>query len=237
MGCENDFIQCDNKELTWEDLVRLGVGLTTGGKPAMRVMGLASGPPPCVDTPVDFFGGTGDMVSGNYINLLPAPAPGDWYNNPAPILSGSALFGGAQYRVRRGVADDGGGVSAVMGYWVYDGVSTFSPNIDSTIDNVISIDLIEVVARSGKNIILTLVDNANDKYIQMDLSSKPYGTFSQTIAPGDWSSGVAGGPGFGGFYIAEQAINFFVFVDNTTAGGADDDYDIDNVLLTHIECI
>lgn len=188
--------------------------------------------PQCVDTAVDI------LTNGDFDDNVPPATggPGTWFLHDVSTVPPASIQwdAGGTIQVRIGAPDDGAGSTKILAYDVFDGM-TYTPDIDSSVDQTFSMDLTSVAVRSGKLIMLTLVDYTNGKYIQIDLSAEPYGTYTNTFVPADWTVGVA--PNIGTFWYDGAIVSIFMILDDTASGGFDDDYDIDNVSLTHIECL
>ncbi len=123
-------------------------------------------------------------------------------------------------------------------YQVYDGVS-LSDYIDSTKVIDFECDIVALNVRNGKKIILTFnsVDavGGNEKYYQVDLTDTPYGHVAFSINPSDWIPGSPVTGLIGAGIAGSQLVTFFVTTGNAGTN-RDDDYYIDNVKLSKMDC-
>lgn len=169
-----------------------------------------------------FIGGAG---AGSWVLLISATSGGDinWTPDQVNIISNDAF------------------AFLYLYYFTDTGVG-LTTRIDRTVVNYLSFDLNSINVRNGKRLFLTLVavdENYEDAhYVQIDLSSEPYGTYTMDIAPGDWIPGIPpGGTGLTGCGQAGcEPVVFFATTGNA-GSGRDDDYYIDNVSLTHNDCV
>lgn len=199
------------------------------------IYGRATIPGGCVDTPVDM------VVNGDFSSAVPAFSFLDdpslltnnaWYYND-DLSPGSG--DGTISRVGNAMKVLASTGSDAKDYYLFNHYDGGATTIDSTVEQTFSIDVNSVTVRGGKGFMaVTLQDPVANKYYQIDITAQPYGTFVVVIDPADWTPGL---PPPYGIIDANYYISIYVSMLGIPDGIQNDDFTIDNVSLTHIECV